>query len=229
MNALIKNRKGLLCFAISCFSCNIQADWSANIAWVNDYLFNGVSQTQKSGALQLGLDWFNDSGAYVGVWGSNVDFGDDTNLEVDFYGGYAFSLTQDVDMDIGIAYYSYHGAGYSDEGNYPEVYVKTSYQNWQFNVWYTNDYFGTGAGHFITMVNYSMPITESVSVTFGIDRSESLDDDLYQWGDDDDDYVHWQVVFDWQMEDYNFSLGLHDTDIEEDNGSMLVAGISAAF
>jgi uncharacterized protein (TIGR02001 family) len=208
---------------------SVYAEWSANAAVVSDYLFNGITQTQKGPALQLGIDWENDAGVYAGLWGSNVDFGDDTDIELDGWAGYAFALSDEVEMDVGLAYYSYLGDELSDEGNYPELYVKTSYNDWQFNVWYSNDYFGTDAGHIVAMVNYVYPVSEDKSLTFGVDRSVSLDDELFEWGTDDDDYIHWQVVFDWQLENYSVSLGLHDTDLEEDDSSMIIVGLSTEF
>lgn len=86
------NRKwlcGLVCVGLV---PQVSAEWSGNAALVSDYLFNGITQTQKDPALQLGIDWNNDAGVYAGAWGSNVDFGDDTDTEIDVYAGYALSL-----------------------------------------------------------------------------------------------------------------------------------------
>lgn len=223
------NRKwlcGLVCVGLV---PQVSAEWSGNAALVSDYLFNGITQTQKDPALQLGIDWNNDAGVYAGAWGSNVDFGDDTDTEIDVYAGYAFSVNENIEMDIGVAYYTYHGGELSDEGNYPEYYVKTSINNWAFNVWYSNDYFGTGAGHLITMLNYGYPINDNMSLTFGIDRSVSLDEDQFEWDTNDDDYLHWQIVFDWELDQFAVSVGLHDTDLDNDDSSMLVLGISTSF
>ncbi|XOV78290.1 MAG: TorF family putative porin [Aestuariibacter sp.] len=205
------------------------AEWSGNAALVSDYLFNGITQTDKEPALQLGVDWTSDSGVYAGLWGANVDYSNGSDTEIDAWAGYSFSVSKSIEMDIGVAFYSYHGSDISDEGNYPEVYVKTSYKDWHFNVWYSNDYFGTEAGHVIAMVNYVYPVSEDKSLTFGIDRSTSLDDERFAWGINDDDYIHWQVVFDWQLERYAVSLGLHDTDLKDDDSSMFVVGVSTAF
>ena len=53
---------------------------SADLALSTDYLFRFVSQTNEDPALSGGVDWSADNGFYVGVWGSNVDFGDDAHL-----------------------------------------------------------------------------------------------------------------------------------------------------
>ena len=58
---------------------------SANVGFVSDYVFRGVSQSDESFALQGGFDYEDPSGLHAGVWGSNIDFNNvnDGNLEVD--------------------------------------------------------------------------------------------------------------------------------------------------
>ena len=85
------------------------ADTSITVTGVSDYLFNGVSQTQEDSAIQASFDWAGDTGWYAGVWGSNVDFGEDTNIEFDGYVGYYTALNDVLNLDVGIAQYTYHG------------------------------------------------------------------------------------------------------------------------
>ena len=49
-------------------------EFSANVALTTDYIFRGFSQTDEGAAIQGGMDmtW---NIFYVGVWGSNLDFG----------------------------------------------------------------------------------------------------------------------------------------------------------
>lgn len=88
-----------------------QGPWSysANIGAVSNYIWRGVSQTDDQPAIQGGLDLSHDSGFYAGTWASNVDFGaDEANYELDFYGGYDFTLPND-DFSLGLntIYYAY--------------------------------------------------------------------------------------------------------------------------
>ena len=83
------------------------ADTSITVTGVSDYLFNGVSQTQEDPAIQASFDWAGDTGWYAGVWGSNVDFGEDTNIEFDGYVGYYTALNDVLNLDVGIAPVSY--------------------------------------------------------------------------------------------------------------------------
>ena len=81
-------------------------------------------------------------------------------MEWDFYVGRYLTLTDAVSIDYGIAYYSYHGGDNSSAGNYPEVYTKfgmvNDYGNSELNFWYSWDYFGTGGGHAIAMVDINV-------------------------------------------------------------------------
>ena len=77
-----------------------------NVALTSDYIFRGVTQTDGGPAISGGFDVAGDSGLYAGVWGSSVDFGDDTTMELDLYGGYATTLGS-WDLDIGGIFYGY--------------------------------------------------------------------------------------------------------------------------
>ena len=101
---------------------------SGNVALTTDYAFRGVSQTDLSPAVQGGFDAaFGDSGAYVGAWASNINFGTGgANLELDVYGGFKFALGP-VAMDVGVIGYLYPSASDDTaELDYYEGYVKPS-------------------------------------------------------------------------------------------------------
>ncbi|ESQ77007.1 TorF family putative porin [Asticcacaulis sp. YBE204] len=78
---------------------------SYNIAATNNYVWRGVSQTNKEAAVQAGIDYTNGS-FYAGAWGSNVDFGTDASLELDLYAGVKPTVG-DWSFDFGAIYYSY--------------------------------------------------------------------------------------------------------------------------
>ena len=68
------------------------ASTSFNVGAVTDYRYRGISQTRVKPALQGGVDFSHPSGLYLGAWASTIkwvkDFGGDSNVEVDLYGGY---------------------------------------------------------------------------------------------------------------------------------------------
>ena len=211
------------------FAPSTMAQWSSTLTLASDYLFNGVTQTDENPALQGSLDWAGESGWYAGAWGSNVDFGDDTNLEVDIYAGYYQDLSENMSLDIGIAQYTYHGAGYSSDGNYPEAYVKWGIGNTELNFWYSWDYFGSDAGHYIVMLNHTLELNEATSLLLGVDRSTSLDAEKYEWETDKRYYYHWQATLNYSYAGFDMSLGLHGTDLDTYGDTTLLLTVGRTF
>lgn len=212
------------------YAVSAEAQVSSTISLSNDYMFNGVTQTDEKPAFQASLDWSSDSGFYVGTWGSNVDFGDDTNLELDVYGGYSFAHSENLSFDFGFAHYTYHGGDDSSDGDYTELYIKSAFNNSEFNVWYTDDYAGTSAAHIIMMANHSWYPADNLSVTVGADYSKSLDDRKFTWDGDRDAYIHWHLTGDWSFENFDLSAAIHGTDLKDSSGdTRVLVSVSKTF
>jgi len=103
----------------------VQADVDGHVGYTSDYFFRGVSQTAGHGAVQAGLE-LDKNGFYVGAWGSQVDFGDDSSYEYDLYGGYSLSISDNAAIDVGVIQYRYDGEGYD---MIEEVYAVASYSD----------------------------------------------------------------------------------------------------
>lgn len=117
-----------------------RAEVSATVTATSDYDFRGITQTAQDPALQLGLDWSAENGIYAGLWVSNVDFGDDTDsdVEIDILAGYGGSITDDLGYDLGAVYYAYQPD--DDDIDYIEVYGGLSYKIFSTKLWYSPDY-----------------------------------------------------------------------------------------
>ena len=76
----------------------------ANVALSTDYIFRGFTQTNNDPAVSGGFDYSFDNGFYVGIWGSNVNFGSDTSTEIDLYGGYAVEIADGVEWILVISF-----------------------------------------------------------------------------------------------------------------------------
>lgn len=91
-------------FSINSLYAN-EVEVSGNIGISSNYIWRGITQTkdnsQTSGGVDLAYDKF-----YLGTWASNVDFGDDTNYELDVYGGYSDTI-KDFTYDISYISYMY--------------------------------------------------------------------------------------------------------------------------
>jgi uncharacterized protein (TIGR02001 family) len=105
----------------------VTTTWTA----VSDYDFRGITQSAGDPALQASLDYANDSGWYVGAWGSNIKFGvdpasglDDPKFELDVYAGFTKSLDSGLSYDLGGVYYTYPE---ETDFNYAELYAGLGY------------------------------------------------------------------------------------------------------
>ena len=85
----------------------------------------------------------HESGWYVGAWASNVDFGDDVDIdyEVDLYTGFSGGDEEGLGWDVGFVYYAYPD---ESDANYPEIYGKLSYGMFSGALFYSNDYVNSG-------------------------------------------------------------------------------------
>jgi uncharacterized protein (TIGR02001 family) len=99
---------------------------TGNVTVVNDYLFRGLSQSNRDPALQAGLEYDHASGWYVGGWGSSISWLSDTSapgarvsssVELDVYTGYRTKLGDDWTVDGGLYEYYY-------PGSYPHGYTR---------------------------------------------------------------------------------------------------------
>jgi len=99
---------------------------TGNAGIYSQYIFRGITQTNKDPALQGGFDYSHSSGFYAGTWLSNVSWLTDSpaatgykssSLEWDFYGGYKGTITGDLGFDVGVLQYYYPGT--HDTVTYP--------------------------------------------------------------------------------------------------------------
>jgi uncharacterized protein (TIGR02001 family) len=214
------------------------ADVSSTVNLTSDYTFNGVSQTDSDPALQASLDYAGDGGFYLGTWASNVDFGgsDDTNIEWDFYVGNYWQLNEQIGLDAGVAYYTYHGDDGSSDYQYGEAYTKFGYNSsmgdTELNFWYAWDYFGTGAGHYIMMAAHTFTVSEGHNIRVSIDRSTSDDVSKWGWGNnfDDKSYNHYRIEYMTSYSGFDFNLAAEDTSMDSDTSdSRVVLSVSRTF
>ena len=147
---------------------------TANVGWVSNYVFRGITQTIGKPAVQGGFDYAHASGFYAGVWGSNISWitgsgaTGDASLETDTYLGMRNSFATDYSYDVGLVRYNYFGnytppAGYS-KADTNEMYGSIGYKWLSAKLSYA-------LGHFLTVpnatgttyleVNASYPIADS--------------------------------------------------------------------
>jgi uncharacterized protein (TIGR02001 family) len=159
---------GLGALALVAVAGPAQADVSATVTIASDYDFRGITQNALDPAFQASLDWEGESGLYAGLWGSNIDFGDDggegvdpvdLNVEVDFILGYAGSFTEDLGYDVGATYYKYLGDDNSGvDFDYLEVYTGLSWKILSGTIWYSPDFSNSGETAWYGELNAGIPL-----------------------------------------------------------------------
>ncbi|QYJ82855.1 TorF family putative porin [Shewanella rhizosphaerae] len=206
------------------------ASVTGNIGATSNYLWRGATQTGDAPAVQGGIDFEHDSGLYLGTWASNVDFGDDTSYEIDFYGGYAGSIGEDFGYDISYLYYAYPDSDSSID--FGEVTLALSWK-W-FSIGYSkvvnagsdvaSDPFDEKDLSYIN-AGVSFPLSETLSISAHYGYSSG--DVVNAWFDTDN-YADYSLSLDKETDFGTISFLVSDTDLEGDDPKVVV-GYSYSF
>jgi uncharacterized protein (TIGR02001 family) len=170
--------------------------FSVSLWAVSDYRWRGVSQSQEDPAFQAAFDYEHESGFYAGVWGSSVDFTDDDTLaededsadiEVDFYVGYSFDITERLAGDVSLMRYFYPDVAEGIDYDYNELTGQLTWDEWlTFLVAYSNDEFASGETGIYYNIGGEWSLPAELTLTAGVGYFD-LDDTL------GDSYVDWNV------------------------------------
>ncbi|MFN3858650.1 MAG: TorF family putative porin [Caulobacter sp.] len=197
---------------------------SYNVGVASDYVYRGVSQTdgpQIFGGVDL------TAGAmYAGAWASNVDFGDDTDAEIDIYLGVKPELGA-VGLDLAVIYYGYVGEPKGSDYEFVELKAAASVPIGPASVgigmYYSPDFFGGIGEAFYYEVNGGWTINDKWSL------SGAVGEQTFEVGGD---YTTWNLGVAWAPIDYlTLDLRYHDSDLGCGNlcDSRVVLTLKSAF
>ena len=82
----------------------IDVDQSAEVGYVSNYYFRGVTETNDSRAIQGSMSMVVEDHYYAGLWASNVTSGE---LKTDVFAGYR-NTYKGVDYSVGVVRYQYN-------------------------------------------------------------------------------------------------------------------------
>ena len=101
----------------------------ASATLVSDYIWHGQSQTWGNPAAQFGIEADHASGAYAGVWASNVSshWLPNANVEMDFSAGFRNTFATDFKYDVGATYIYY------PDGDFAKTKVPAAYNKSKLN------------------------------------------------------------------------------------------------
>lgn len=189
-------------------SAQTEVDVAFNVGVVSDYVFRGASQTDEEPALQGGVD-ITAGSFYAGVWGSNVDFFDDTDAEIDFYGGFR-GEAGGFALDGGVIFYAYVNEPNFADYNYTEFKLAASRAIGPASigaaVYYSPDFFGIDESATYYELNGGFAPVEKLTISGAVGQ---------QTLDVTEDYVTWNVGATYALLDHVvIDVRYHDTDVD---------------
>jgi uncharacterized protein (TIGR02001 family) len=112
-----------------------------NVGLYSQYIFRGLTQTDRDPAVQGGVDLTHSSGFYLGAWATNISWLKDDyagattynsggRMELDLYGGYRYNFSNGLGIDFGALQYIYPGSrnkALFARANTTEIYGALSY------------------------------------------------------------------------------------------------------
>lgn len=200
---------------------------SFNLGAASDYMFRGVSQTDGGGQIYGGADATLYGIGYAGVWLSNVDFNNGTDIEYDLYAGIKPVLGP-VNMDIGVVYYGYTNQPTGSHEDFVEYKLAGSTAvgpgTVGLAVFHSPEFFGKTGNATYYEINGAVPVAEKVSVSGALGHQEIKGPA---------DYNTWNLGVGYALNDnVGFDLRYHDTD-EHGFGDIydakIVIGVKATF
>jgi uncharacterized protein (TIGR02001 family) len=170
---------------------------SVTLTVTSDYRFRGQSQNSRDFAFQGSFDYATESGFFVGAWASNIDFSDtgDTSsfMEVDFYAGYNFALSDDTSGSLKATYYYYPESPFPVGYDYWEAQLALEHSLGDVTVSaelnYSPDYFFETGSAFAAAAGIEVPLWDKFSASGHVG---------HQWVEDNfsfgtDDWLYWDV------------------------------------
>ena len=198
-----------------------ESNFSWNVGVVSDYVFRGVSQSNREVALQGGLDYaFGDTGVYAGVWGSTVDYGeyDAPDFETDVYVGYNTDLGEKFNFDVMLIRYMYTGEenGYGSI-DYNEIITKFAMDKVAtLTIGYTDDYGNSGEDATYANLSNSWDLGRDFSLNAGFGRI---------FDDTNGSFNDWNVGITKALGGVELGLNYYDTNLEERASESVVFSI----
>jgi uncharacterized protein (TIGR02001 family) len=188
------------------------ADLSANVGMVSDYIYRGIFQSASSAS--AGLDYEDDNGFYIGVWGADVSDG----IETDLYFGYGSEVG---DLTWGVGFTGYYYTDTFDQ-TYTELNLSLGYGIFSLDVALGDYDIPDPTGDDYTFISLTFELPAGPYFTYG------------SFGDEfTGDYIEVGYGFDWQGLDLSIAyITSDDLSVSQANSladHSLVFGISKSF
>lgn len=217
---------GLLMTAVSAQADEASGPFttSGSVAMTTDYFYRGVTQTD-SPALQGNIMLSHESGAYFNVWGSNVNFAG--NLELDPSIGFT-GKAGDVTYDVGVLYYGYPNSTAIDGGvnaDFVELYGSVAFAGAKFGVAYSPDFTYETDSNIYLNASYGLEVGAgfTVSAYVGYSMGDATET-LFV-----DDYLDYKVAVSKSVLDLTAELAVIGSTLDEDDVGDLAESGAVVF
>lgn len=198
---------------------SVAAEQSANVALTSNYVFRGLSYSDDGVAVQGGYDIKqskNDMGWYAGVFASTVKNAADDGLEVDVYGGWkgSFSNNKGLGYDVGAVLYRYSGINWADQ---TEIFAGINYETAYLKIFF-GDTSGGGSHNYI-----------DIGASFVVLKDLDLNLHYGRYSSDAADYNDLSASMSMKVKTIDLGLGLTYEDLNTDNNLKFIVTASKTF
>ena len=214
--------KRLLIALLLCGAGSVAAaEFSGNVGYFSDYRFRGISQGDRSPAIQGGFDIELDGGFYLGTWASNVASWSGGTIELDWYGGWTTDLNESSGIDFGIFYYGYPEDDADPGLDFVEFYGNYSYKDLTLGLAFSPDYFAETDSFLYVYGDYSYGLAENLSLDVHLGFNIFNDKDagaafgIGETGDPKDRYIDYAIGLSTSAMGVDWGLQVIGTDLSD--------------
>ena len=232
---IMRSVVGATLIGAAAFSGSAFAGATGNVGAVSEYMFRGISQGTGA-AVQGGVDYASDSGFYLGLWGSNIDWGPGS-VETDVYGGFA-GKAGDIGYDVGAIYYYYPEEDETNTDpsvNTIEAYFGLTFGPVGIKAYYSPKYFGAedGGGDDVDEIYLSgtaaFPLSDSLNLTAGLGYTTLGEKIITDGSKLTDDYIDYSVGLAKTIDGgFTASFAVIGTDLKDDDPKFVI-GLKKSF
>lgn len=228
--------------------------FTAGLAVLNEYSYRGISQTQREIAIQAAFGYETAPvsekvplSAYVGAWGSNVNFpGTGTTAEIDLLAGLKLKLLDDkLTFDLGYIRYNYLSAPSDLYYDFNEFGLVAGYDfgfaQLSAAVRYSPNFFANSGAAWYKWAQVTVPfsfihINENVALKGFANVGNQYVERFANYGIPSNNYWDWQVGLVLSVYGFDLSAAYTDTNIDvagclgtQNCTGRVIIGISKSF
>ncbi|MFT4538929.1 MAG: hypothetical protein ACI841_001630 [Planctomycetota bacterium] len=202
---------------------------TASMGMHTEYVWRGISQSDKDFAVSGDVTYTDESGISAGVWASSLGSaaaGAGGVTEIDAWIGYTVEeVIPDLDVTGWIMQYLYAGA---DALNYVEIGADATFQDFiTGTVAFSSDLAGSGESSVYIAGGVDHELNDDITATGGVGMFQS---DAFA----DDSYMHFYIGASTTAGPWTVDLTLHGTDDPSDTfadagDTRIVLGLTAGF